>query len=346
MEFPDKWAVLFGPKKYRYVRPLDYSTEDVQEVGEALRERYGFQDDHILSFGEGLRFQPTRSEFYHEVGGLLKSGRIQPDHLLVFFFSGHGVRDKKDYLLPVEASPNDLPNTSIEVEDIVNKLVGTKCKNVVMFIDACRESIPGQKGVFGIGEFSKGVVERSGVITLFSCDPTDCSYEIPELKHGSFTYCLLEAIKSGKYATVGEIYDYLLKELPLTNERYGKPPQKPYAIMVPEEKRHLRLFVSGPQAQQLRKESEDLRDHLGDLVASRKIAEEYWSYVRVAIVFLNTVKMPGLTDEDKQKYRYIQLWCAEQLDAETFKVFWEAHERRRGPIGGPPKTNTNLEPLQ
>lgn len=346
MEFVEKWAVLFGPSSYTRVRPLKYSTRDIARVKEAFREYLDFREDHILSFGEGLDFPPTRADFYHVLGQFLKSGRIQRDHLLVFYFSGHGVRDKKDYLLPVEASPNNLGRTGIEVDDLVDQLVGTDCKNVVMFIDACREAISDQRGVLGIGDYSKSVIERSGVITFFSCDPTDLSYEIPELEHGSFTYCLLEAIKSGKYETVGQVYDYLLKELPVTNERYGKPPQKPYAIIIPDDKRNLPFFFSSLHRQQSEKEYDLLIEHLDGLIVEEKIHVDYWPYLSFAITFLESVKKLGLKDEDKQKLKYIKRFCEGDLEAEAFKVFLEAYGRRRGPVGGTPKTKTGLERLK
>jgi hypothetical protein len=346
MEFVEKWAILFGPSGYSRVGSLHYSTKDVEGVRDSFQKYLEFREDHILSFGDGLQHPPTRADFYDVLGRFLNSGQLKPDHLLVFYFSGHGVRDKKDYLLPIEASPNDLGRTGIEVDDLVNQLVGTGCKNVVMFIDACREAISGQKGVVGIGEYSKGVLERSGVVTFFSCDPTDLSYEIPQLEHGSFTYCLLEAIKSGKYETVGQVYDFLLKELPVTNERFGKPPQKPYAVIIPDDKRDLPFFFSSLHKQQAQGEYDSLKDRLDDFILSEKVDPKYWPYLSFAITFLESVKKWGLKDEDKPRLKNIKRFCDGELEAEAFKVFWEAYERRRGPLGGPPKTNTGLEPLK
>ncbi len=212
--FHSKWAILVGPKDYQYVKALKYSTDDIVDVGKAFRKSFEFTDDHVLEFGAGLKLEPSRDVFYHQVGGFLKSGQIKEDDLLIFYFSGHGIRDKKDYLLPVGASPNNLKQTGIEFEDLVQQLTETKCKNVVMFVDACREAIEGQKSAISIGEESSKIVERAGVATIFSCDPGDLSYEIEKLQHGSFTYCVLEAIKSGKCITAGEVYKYLVEQVP------------------------------------------------------------------------------------------------------------------------------------
>jgi hypothetical protein len=345
MEFTEKWAILLGPSKYQRVRPLNFSTKDVQDVKNSFKKYLEFQDDHILSFGDGLQFPPTRADFYDALGKFLKTNLIRPEHLLVFYFSGHGVRDKKDYLLPIEASPNDLGRTGIEVDDLVGQLAGTGCSNVVMFIDACREAISGQKGTLGFGEHSKSVLERSATITFFSCDPTDLSYEIPELNNGSFTYCLLKAIESGKYETVGQVYDFLLKELPTTNSLYNKPPQKPYAVIIPDEKRDLPLFYSVVHKQQEQGEYDSLVERLQDCIINDKVDPKYWACLNFAIVLLDSVKTFGLKEEDKPKLRNIKRFCSGELDAEAFRVFWDVVERRQKPLG-PPKTKTGLEPLK
>ena len=350
MEFGEKWAILFGPSNYSRVRQLSFSTKDVKDVGASFQKYLDFQEDHILPFGDGLKYPPTRADFYQNLSGFLKSGLVKPDHLLVFYFSGHGVRDKKDYLLPIEAAPNDLARTGIDVDDLVGQLVDTGCKNVVMFIDACREAISGQKGALRFGEHSKGVLERvaerAAVVTFFSCDPTDMSYEIPELKNGSFTHCLLKAIESGKYETVGQVYDYLLKELPSTNALHGKPPQKPYAIIIPNEKRELPFFFSVLHKQQEQAEYDSLKECLGDFIINDKVDSKYWPCLNFAIIFLESVKKSGMRDEDKPRLRNIKRFCDGELEAEPFKVFWDLYERRQNSLSGSPKTNTGLEPLK
>src|SRR5207248_1520820 len=102
--------------------------------------------------------------------------------LLVFYFSGHGMsHNGKDYLLPIKASPYALSETGIKVETLVEKLAATGCKNIVMFIDACREATDGAKSI-GL-EDTRNAVERAGIVTFFSCDSKDKSYEIDQLQH-------------------------------------------------------------------------------------------------------------------------------------------------------------------
>ena len=321
--FVNKWAILIGPTDYQYVKKLKYCTNDIVDVGKTLRKILEFPNENILEFGTGLKLTPDRAKIYHELGGLLKSGRIKEDDLLVFYFSGHGIRDKKDYLLPIDATPNNLKNTGIEVEDLVDQLTETRCKNVVMFIDACREAIGGQKGGSAIGEDSRGIAERKGVVTFFSCDPQDLSYEIEELEHGSFTHCFLEGIKSGKCVTAADVYEFLLNEVPLTNLRYKKPVQKPYAVIVPDEKRGLQLLYSRGQIAESTKHLDALIQHVGDLYLDEAI-----EYFDASVELLDIAKNRELVEDEALKLKLIERLCAGQLKPRAFAVAWGAIERR------------------
>jgi hypothetical protein len=339
----NKWAILIGPTEYEHVRPLKYCTKDIVDVGEALRKTLEFPGENILAFGTGLQHKPGLTEFYHELGEFLRGGRIQENDLVFFYFSGHGIRDKKDYLLPVDATPTNLSRTGIEVEDLVNQLTETHCKNIVMFIDACREAIRGQKGINAIGEDSKGIVERKGIVTFFSCDPEDLSYEIEELQHGSFTYCFLEAIKSRKCFTAAEVYDFLIKEVPLTNKRYKKPPQRPYAVIVPEDKRDLQLLYSSVYAVESTRQLEALTRQLGDLYPGFSI--EMLRYFDMAVDLLAVAKERQLIEDEAMKLELIERLCTGKLKPTSFAVAWDAIERRRGQGWLVTGARQNLEPL-
>ena len=188
--FPNKWAVLFGATKYQHVEPLKFCTQDVIEIGRVLRSRLGFPSDHILEFGDGLSCEPEYSPFWRNLGRFLKKSGIAEDDLLVFYFSGHGFcdGDSKDYLMPVDASLDALSETGIGVDLLIGRLRETGCSTVVTIFDACRNVMSGAKGLSGFGEESKSksksesLIERPGVLSFFSCDPTDRSWEIEDLK--------------------------------------------------------------------------------------------------------------------------------------------------------------------
>jgi len=92
----------------------------------------------------------------------------------------------------------------------------------------------------GIGE-----EHQQGVITFFSCSPTQVSYEIEELKQGAFTNVLLEALRiqgEGNCATVERFVNYLKIRVPQVTQRYKKYNQIPYVKIEPETKLHYILL--------------------------------------------------------------------------------------------------------
>lgn len=223
--FSRKRAILIGADKYRRFASLDYSGKDVRDISKAFRDSLQFRDEDILEFTVESQLKPERTEILHNIGEFLK-GPMKEDELLVFFFSGHGMIDeknKKDFLLPIDASPNALTDTGLDVKTIADTLGNTGCANIVMFIDACREEVRdpnGAKspidttGAKSVGHFSEDVVKRDGMVTFFSCAPQDRSYEIADLKNGSFTHCLLKAIASGECSTVEQVDNYLRSSVP------------------------------------------------------------------------------------------------------------------------------------
>ncbi|PAX60702.1 SUMF1/EgtB/PvdO family nonheme iron enzyme [Brunnivagina elsteri] len=76
-----------------------------------------------------------------------------------------------------------------------------------------------------------GEEKHQGVITFYSCNVNQQSFEIDELQHGAFTYSLLEGLRlqgEANCATVERLNQYLNRRVPQVNTNYRKPIQNPY----------------------------------------------------------------------------------------------------------------------
>ena len=176
--FSRQRAILIGADQYQHVQPLKFCGKDVRDMARVFRESLEFDKADVLEFTSEAQLRPERGTILHHMGEFLKRP-IKPDELLLFYFSGHGMIDsenKEDYLLPHDATLNALSETGIAVSSLTKKLIATGCRNIVMFIDACREPVDGAKGTVSIGEASKKALERDGIVTFFSCDPRERSY--------------------------------------------------------------------------------------------------------------------------------------------------------------------------
>jgi len=238
-----RWAVVVGINSYKFGR-LQYCADDAKEVASVFRESLGFE--RVYEVHDDSEVLPNHDAIFQLLIEIRDSDKVRPDDFFIFYFSGHGVHDKgKDYLLPINASFRDAATLGVSLERLCTQLESIGCKNTALVIDACRETNQGAKGVAtAIGDSSRQLLTDAGIVAFFSCGPQDRSYEIDELKHGTFTYCLLQAIELGKATTVSQLEAYLKENVPLVNRKYGKPAQQPYAVFAPADRGELRLLAS------------------------------------------------------------------------------------------------------
>ncbi len=66
---------------------------------------------------------------------------LEPEDLVVFSFSGHGVSDQtgNGYLLMTDSDPDNVFNTSVMISEVTNTLKKKGVKKSLLLVDACRE---------------------------------------------------------------------------------------------------------------------------------------------------------------------------------------------------------------
>jgi formylglycine-generating enzyme required for sulfatase activity/uncharacterized caspase-like protein len=242
------WAIAIGINGYDYMPKLQYAQQDAIALRAYFQQDLKFQQVYYFSdnsppisqdYGPDLDSKPTFAALRRFLRIRFEQAFLSPGDNLWFFFAGHGARhEDRDYLMPIDADPGDIPNTAIPLNYVIERLRRCGADNVILLIDACRNR--GGRDIRGIGE-----ERQQGVITLFSCSPNEISYEITELQQGAFTYALLQALRlqgEGNCATVERLYHRLRYEVPQLMQRYGRPKQTPYGMVEPPSKYHLILL--------------------------------------------------------------------------------------------------------
>lgn len=321
----NRWAIMVGVNDYQYFAKLQYCRQDTIDFARALRDSQEFRE--VFEFHENSDLKPEREAIFQKLADIRDSQKVKPDDLLLFYFSGHGINEAgRDYLLPIGARPRDVSTLGIRVKDLVKSLKDIGCDNTLMFIDACREAVQGTKGTAAIGEDSNKVVSESGIVAFFSCDSRERSYEIDPLKHGSFTFCILEAIQEGTVSTVSELDQYLKEKVPLINAKYEKPVQQPYAVIIPPAKGDLAILLNSRLPGLIVK--------YGDLVV--KVTElqdkgiiDGDDLINV-ITFLSLIESKTRLDsKENLKLTAIKALCDATWKPEFFRRFWKTIEARR-----------------
>ncbi len=228
------YAIVVGINKYKRLNPLRYAERDALVLYGALYQAGFFHVELITSFSHFSSEISVNFDDLHEyITKKVPNNKISPDAILWFFFAGHGKRIAKpsdpnqveDYLLTYEASrdfgPDEFSPGWFPLEKIVQSLKQTGSKNIILCLDACRDSQDGR----GLGDSIQGIYE--GVATLFACQKNQISSEIEHLKHGVFTYALLEALHKQSCSTVSELSQYLERRVTELCSQYKQPIQTP-----------------------------------------------------------------------------------------------------------------------
>jgi uncharacterized caspase-like protein len=240
------WAIVVGINQYEFLQPLQYAQRDAQLMEQFLRAEAGFErifffSDNSLEIA-GKSTRPFRANLLRVFREVFETPFLSNGDSFWFFFSGHGVRHAdRDYLMPLDGDPRDIENTAISINYIAERLRRCGADNVLIMLDACRNS--GAKTGTGIGEQTAEKARQTGVISVFSCSPSEYSYEIEALQQGAFTCALLEGLGiQGQCSTVERLNQYLEHRVPALNRQYQKPKQTPYIIAEPVTRSHLILI--------------------------------------------------------------------------------------------------------
>jgi uncharacterized caspase-like protein/tetratricopeptide (TPR) repeat protein len=223
----DKWALLVGVSKYQnstLITSLNYPAADAKGMAEVLMDPQlgGLPKDHVRLLADA---EATRANIIGAVDGFLKPNVKAGDQVIVFL-AGHGVAkgigpDARGYFLSTDVSgvtTAALEASAVSLKELSTRLGQLPAAQFVFFIDACREDpTPGRglKQNQRSDVFSRSVLvtpqdesHPATVVTFFACGIGQRAYEDPELKHGVFTYWIMDGLRQGPVPeqTDGTVY--------------------------------------------------------------------------------------------------------------------------------------------
>ncbi len=185
------------PKLARLVAP----TEDVRSLAEVLRNpQIGAFDDVATLLNEtGANIRKAVSLFF------LRKDR---DDLLLFYFSGHGVRDDRGdlYLAVKDTEADVLSGTAIEAGFITNQMDTTHSRRQVLILDCCHSAAfaRGTKAAIGESVGTGAAFDGTGYgrIVLTASDATQFAWDAPQdaapaVTPSVFTRHLVEGLRTG-----------------------------------------------------------------------------------------------------------------------------------------------------
>jgi len=143
------------------------------------------------------------------------------DARFIVYYSGQGITDentKIPYLLPVDASLNNLSATGYSVEKLNRELSELSTKSVWLIVDACFNGTDKEGKMLasarGVAVKPKTNLAEGNLILFSATSGSETAYAYKEKNHGLFTYFFLKKLQESKGDITGKsLADYVIGEV-------------------------------------------------------------------------------------------------------------------------------------
>jgi len=239
------WAVVVGINKYKNFPSLKYSVNDAREFYRYLTEVNQIPKEQVwLLLDEEVTLDKLRSTL-----GTHLRRQAAKDDMVIIYLAGHGATERdssspdgdglEKYILPHNADPKDLYSSSLPMSEVARIFQRISSERLVFISDTCYSGASGGRTVPVLGAranvsgaFLERISQGKGRVIITASDANEVSVEKDELKHGVFTYYLLEALH-GKgdldgdgVITVDEVYRYVWLKVPQATGQEQHPVKK------------------------------------------------------------------------------------------------------------------------
>jgi uncharacterized caspase-like protein len=238
--------VVIGIDAYQHVPPLKYAVNDAKAFYEYLVKQSQIPSENVTLL---LDREASLSRLRSTLGTHLKNKASKED-MVILYFAGHGATETdvrspdgdglEKYLLPCDADPKDLYASAIPMREISYIFDRIRSERLIFIVDSCYSGASGGRTISTTAGLRSSISETfldriaggRGRIILTASAANEVSEEKDELKHGVFTYFLLDGLlgkadtdKDG-VITVDEIYNYVSKYVPQVTGQEQHPVKK------------------------------------------------------------------------------------------------------------------------
>lgn len=215
------FVLLIGINKYPGDVPsLNYCVADTEGLAQSLKDA-GVPAEHIIVMvddAKDVSRRPSRSNIERQIE--LVTGLVKKNDLLLVAFSGHGLQvNDEAYLCPNDMDV-DRQGSFLPRKWLYERIERCSAQKKLVIMDACRNEIDvkwATRSVIGVRSLADplGDMDSRGFATLASCSQGQKSYEDEKLKHGVFTFYIMQGLTGAADAdrdgrvTFEELYGYV-----------------------------------------------------------------------------------------------------------------------------------------
>jgi uncharacterized protein YegP (UPF0339 family) len=238
------FAIIIAIETYRYtdISKVNYAENDARAFRQLLIDYFGADEEDITLW---INEEATKNTFEEELPYYIR--QLSPGDEFIFYYAGHGFHHTDSNRLTVwDSHKNNLFGTTVSINNILlNPLLKSECQRSLIFLDSCStyisDNLTGRDLIssMSIKEFEDFSNSSKYNATFCSCSPGEKSFPSDTLKHGIWTWHLIEALKGNMptaifkdvFITDISLQNYLRKAIPLfiTKHTTIKGTQIPYS---------------------------------------------------------------------------------------------------------------------
>ncbi len=332
-DLENAYALIIGISKYRDPRipELRFTRADAEGIYELLTDpkKVGLNPDNIKLL---LDQDATAFNIKNAISSWLFKN-AEPDSVVFIYFAGHGgveedrlgvEKDKlAKYLLPYDASFDDLYSSAISNRDFNELLLTIRSTKLVIFMDSCYSGGVSERKARDLkiteDPYQK-IGEGEGRIVIAASKPDQRSFEDSRLGHGVFTYNLIEAL-SGKadrnkvgYVTVLDAYKYLENNVHDLARKLAGGEQDP--VLRGDISKDFAISVNRERLEEIKKEQyrEVKLKKLREFYRAGKFRGKLYEKLRM----VTETDIDSLQNKEKDLAKLINDLISEHISIETF----------------------------
>lgn len=223
-------ALIMANEDYEMAAKVDNALNDGLAFREYCLKTLGLPGENVryaanLTYGKMRKAINDALELANAMGGNAN---------LIIYYAGHGIPDnatKDAFLMPVDADGTDT-QVCFSLKSLYNGINSASIKGCVVFLDACFSGAQRDGDMIVAARAARLKPKEARpeghtvVISATSGDQAAFSHKAEQ--HGLFTYFLLKKLQESKgNVKLGDLVDYLQKNVELESRRVNNMPQTP-----------------------------------------------------------------------------------------------------------------------
>lgn len=351
-----RYAIIIGINDYNDIAISDLSKarSDAKAIGKILTEIGQFDQVFVMTDDVDPRMDlnqvyPTKLKIEEKLESLVRF--MNPEDMIVFFFSGHGISDPEGngYLVTVDTVADKKFETALKVDWIIKKLQEKEIKKSLLILDACRDVLYTSKNSARDSIREKNYSEAEVAAVFYSTKTGYYSYEDDESDYGVFTKQMIygmegRADENGDgVVSFGELQAFVEKGVKDWSIKKNKQ-QKPYTKIYGERTGDLAITVASNPKKSLAEKKMEEPSREPEIIRSAIVPG--WgqihrgdkklglSYMGMSAIFLAAF-FNGYANFTSAKASYEQ--------AKTLNAFVNLSSTQFDPIGVYTYSNTNTQ---